>query len=252
MSQPLLLVADDSSTVRKVFQLAFETEGVEVVVASGGREARRMAGERLPSMIIADTDMPGMDGFELCLALKRDPETRAVPVYLLTSALVEFDQARAERCGADGKLEKPFRSEEMVRKVKSAISQGPSHRAPQAPQAEEDTFQEFDGLVDDLLVQAEKEMMEEEMEKMEAAAQKAMERMMAGPQLATMVEGAVEKRLSTGVLEKAVRDSVAQTVARMEGRILAEIDKTAREVALKVAEDLVKKTIDQIRKTGRL
>ena len=242
MSKPKLLVADDSATVRKVFELAFEMEEVDAIVAAGGEEALRLAEQRRPDLVIADTDMPDMDGFDLCLALKKGAKTRSIPVYLLTSSLVEFDQARADRCGAEGKLEKPFRSEEMVAKVAAAIRQGPSKKEPAPLQAEDDTFEEFGGMVDELLEQAEREMMEEEMQKLDAAVKKAVGELMAGPKLAKLVEDAVAR---------AVEESVQAAMGRIEQKALAQMEKVTREVTLKVAEDLVKKTISQIRQSGQ-
>ncbi|MDH5509942.1 MAG: response regulator [Nitrospinota bacterium] len=258
MSKPKLLVADDSSTVRKVFELAFEMEGVEVLIASDGKKAHDMALENPPSMIIADTDMPVMDGFDLCLALKNDKRTRDIPVYLLASALVEYNQERADKAGADGKLEKPFRSEEMVRRVLYVLSQGPAVKSPleEADQeTEEEAFEDFGDQVDWLLEKAEQELLEEEMEKIGPAVQKAVAELASSGELARImeevVETAVEKKLAGGALEGAVARGVEAAVERMKPEIMDRINKSAKEATLKVAEDLVKKTIDQIRKSGR-
>ncbi|MDH5637189.1 MAG: response regulator [Nitrospinota bacterium] len=260
MSKPKLLVADDSSTVRKVFELAFEMEGVEVLIASDGKKAHEMAMETPPSMIIADTDMPVMDGFDLCLALKNDERTRDIPVYLLASALVGYDQERADKAGADGKLEKPFRSEEMVRRVLYVLGHGPTVRAPldeakENEEADEESFEDFGDQVDWFLEKAEEELLEEEMEKIGPAVQKAVEELASSGELARIMEEVVEttvgKKLADGALEGAVARGVEAAVNRMKPEIMDRINKSAKEATLKVAEDLVKKTIDQIRKSGR-
>lgn len=121
MSKPKVLLADDSATIQKVFELAFENEGVEIVVASDGASALEMAFAIKPGMIIADVDMPQMDGFELCKAIKSDGRTSLIPVYLLSSSLDDFDEEKSNAVMADGHFEKPFRSEEMVTRVKDVI-----------------------------------------------------------------------------------------------------------------------------------
>ena len=257
MNKPKLLVADDSSTVQKVFELAFDMEDVDVLITGDGKTAFHMAVENLPSMIIADTDMPGLNGFDLCLALKKEERTKNIPVYLLASSLVEFDQERAEKVGMDGKLEKPFRSEEMLRRVQYVINQGGGAKAPLETGAdeEEETFQEFGDEVDLFLEQAEQEMLEEEMEKIGPAVKKAVEDMVANGELARIMEdavdAAVEKKLAGDLLDKAVARGVEAAVERMRPAIMERINSTTREATLKVAEGLVKKTIDQIRGSGR-
>ncbi|MDH4185200.1 MAG: hypothetical protein OEV92_13310, partial [Nitrospinota bacterium] len=185
-----------------------------------------------------------------CLALKRNPKTRNVPVYLLTSALLEYDLQRAERAGADGKMEKPFRSEEIVRKTLKIISQGPSGKAPL--EEEEVTFEEFGEQVDWLLEDAERQMMEEEMEKVGPAVKKAVEEMAAGGELARIVEAAVdsavEKRLSPSVMEEAVSRGLGLAMEKLRPEIMDQVARTTRQEAIRVAEELVKKAIGQIKK----
>lgn len=173
MSRTRILVADDSVTIQKVFELAFENENIEVLLSSDGQEALEMIHRTSPSMVIADVNMPGLDGFELCQALKNDARSASIPVYLMSSALDDFDEVRSEEVGAAGRFEKPFRSEDMVTKVRAVISKIQSD-APLAPideigadleevvedisavepetvKAEEDTFDDIDISLDSLL-----------------------------------------------------------------------------------------------------
>ncbi len=145
-----ILVADDSATIQKVFELAFENEDIEVVIASDGAEAMDMATRLSPSMIIADVNMPEMDGFELCRALKSNSSTSSIPVYLMSSALDEFDETRYLETGAAGRFEKPFRSEEMVSKVK-AVTSSLMMEKTSGEEVEEDTFEDVDVSLDSLM-----------------------------------------------------------------------------------------------------
>jgi DNA-binding response OmpR family regulator len=121
MSHPKVLVADDSVTIQKVFELAFESEKIELLIAGDCATAYAVAKESRPRLVIADVNMPDGDGFSLCRRIKTDPALAGTPVFLLTSALDDFDQEAARKAGADGKFEKPFRSEEMVSKVHEMI-----------------------------------------------------------------------------------------------------------------------------------
>jgi CheY-like chemotaxis protein len=154
MSKACVLVADDSVTIQKVFELAFEGEDIDIMVASDGKSALSMALSQKPDMIIADVNMPEMDGFELCQAIKKNPGFNSVPVYLLSSALDDFDDDMAKKVGASGRFEKPFRSEDMVKQVMGII-RAPSGKAGAAfAQGFDDTFDDIDisldGIIDSL------------------------------------------------------------------------------------------------------
>ncbi|VAX23349.1 hypothetical protein MNBD_NITROSPINAE01-1158 [hydrothermal vent metagenome] len=144
MSRPRVLVADDSATIQKVFELAFENENVEVVIANNGATAFEMALAIKPSMIIADVNMPQMDGFELCSAIKNDSKTALIPVYLLSSALDDFDEEKSNTVRADGRFEKPFKSDEIVNKVKDVIETSTAAFLMEAPDDEEETEVEIE------------------------------------------------------------------------------------------------------------
>ncbi len=164
MGQTQILVADDSATIQKVFELAFENEDIEVLLTSDGSEALEMVNRTHPAMVIADVNMPGLDGFELCRALKSDEKSASIPVYLMSSALDDFDEARSSEVGAAGRFEKPFRSEDMVSKVKAVISSIQGGKAPEAAAAPEtadageDTFDDIDIPLDMLLDAADQDV----------------------------------------------------------------------------------------------
>lgn len=151
MSKACVLVADDSVTIQKVFELAFEGEDIDIRVASDGKSAFSMALDEKPDMIIADVNMPEMDGFELCHAVKKNPQTNRIPVYLLSSALDDFDEDKAKKAGASGRFEKPFRSEDMVKQVMDVISAPPVEAGSAPVQGLDDTFEDIDISLDSIM-----------------------------------------------------------------------------------------------------
>jgi len=116
-----LLVADDSITIQKIMSMAFEIEDVEVEGIGNGQEAFDRISQFNPDIVLADVDMPGLDGFELCAKIKESPETSSIKVLLLASDFEEFDEQRYQNCGADNHISKPFKSDDIVAMVKSLL-----------------------------------------------------------------------------------------------------------------------------------
>src|SRR6266550_3344117 len=142
-----ILLADDSITIQKVVNLTFADEGIEVVAVSNGDLAERRLSEVKPDLVLADIFMPGKNGYELCEAIKQNPQFRNVPVVLLVGAFEPFDQAEARRVQADAHLTKPFESRTLVETVRRLISAtgqattGPIAPMPSPGEGREDTDQ---------------------------------------------------------------------------------------------------------------
>lgn len=118
MSKRKLLLADDSITIQKVVNLTFADEGIEVIAVGDGDSAMAKINESLPDLILADVNMPGLSGYEICEQVKNNAETKLIPVILLVGSFEPFDEAKAERIGADDYLTKPFQSiRQLVNKV---------------------------------------------------------------------------------------------------------------------------------------
>jgi len=101
--------------------MAFEIEDVEVEGIGNGQEAFDRISQYNPDIVLADVDMPGLDGFELSAKIKESPETSAIKVLLLASDFEEFDEQRYQECGADNHISKPFKSDDIVAMVKSLL-----------------------------------------------------------------------------------------------------------------------------------
>ena len=121
-----ILIADDSLTIQKAFAMTFAGEDVTLLAARSADEGLTMARQARPELVIADAVMPGRSGYDLCSAIKSDPNLRGVPVYILASAHNPYDESRGRQSGVDGSLTKPFDSTALIERVKEAIAKGPT------------------------------------------------------------------------------------------------------------------------------
>jgi CheY-like chemotaxis protein len=127
-----LLLADDSVTIQKVVGISFANEDIEITTVDNGRDAVTKARAMRPDVILADVVMPGMSGYEVCEAVKGDPNLRHIPVLLLTGTFEAFDQARASAVGAAGHVAKPFEAQTLVDRVKQLLAAAPASFAQRA------------------------------------------------------------------------------------------------------------------------
>jgi CheY-like chemotaxis protein len=118
VSKRKLLLADDSVTIQKVVNLTFADEGIEVISVGDGDSAMEKVAEISPDLIMADVNMPGLTGYEICEKIRQDDNLRRTPVILLVGSFEPFDEDEARRVGADDYLTKPFQSiRQLVNKV---------------------------------------------------------------------------------------------------------------------------------------
>lgn len=132
-----LLLADDSITIQKVISIIFSTEDYQLVICDDGDEAFSKALAEYPDLVIADVNMPGKDGFELCEAIKSAPSLAHTSVLLLPGTFEHFDESRAEAVAADGWLSKPFESQALLDKVTQLIDAEPNRLTEAEPESEE-------------------------------------------------------------------------------------------------------------------
>lgn len=111
---PLILVVDDSITVRRVTQRLLKREGYRVNLAADGVQALDQIAQELPLVVLCDIEMPRMDGFELVQHLRNEPETQNIPVVMITSRLAEKHWDHARSLGVDHYLGKPYAEEELL------------------------------------------------------------------------------------------------------------------------------------------
>ena len=109
-TKPKLLLADDSVTIRRVVEMTFAAEDIEVFIANDGESAMLKFVETQPDIVLAHIGLPGTNGYQICEMIKQDETTRHIPVLLLAGSFEPFDEAEAARVMADGHLTKPFAS----------------------------------------------------------------------------------------------------------------------------------------------
>lgn len=103
-----VLLADESSTIKKVMQLALQDFSVEVKAVPTGNDVLTVAQSFKPDIIFADILLPQKSGYEVCSQIKNHPGTQKIPVVLMWSGFMEIDHEKAYNAMADGRLEKPF------------------------------------------------------------------------------------------------------------------------------------------------
>ena len=117
----LVLVADDDRDIVRFVALNLRLEGFEVVVADNGQDALEVALDAHPSLMLLDTMMPRMDGYEVCSRLRDQRPDRRIRVIMLTAKSCEADRAMAFTAGADDWVTKPFDPADLVSKVKDHL-----------------------------------------------------------------------------------------------------------------------------------
>jgi CheY-like chemotaxis protein len=122
MSKKLLL-ADDSVTIQKVVELILADEDYEIKASGDGEEAWNMVKEFRPDVILADIEMPSLNGYQLCERVKKDEETCHIPVILLAGAFEPIDEDLAREVNADDHLVKPFESQELISKLNAIFAE---------------------------------------------------------------------------------------------------------------------------------
>jgi putative two-component system response regulator len=116
-----ILVADDNEANRELLSALLSTEGYHVVCAADGRQALMKVNSESIDLALLDVVMPRPTGFEVCQAMKSKPETRLIPVVLLTSLNSESDRITGIMCGADDFLNKPVNKTELLARVYSLL-----------------------------------------------------------------------------------------------------------------------------------
>jgi chemosensory pili system protein ChpA (sensor histidine kinase/response regulator) len=111
---PLVLVVDDSLTVRRVTQRLLVREGYRVVLAKDGMDALERLTEEIPQVVLSDIEMPRMDGFDLVRNIRADARLRDLPVIMITSRIAQKHRDYAAELGVDHYLGKPYSEEDLL------------------------------------------------------------------------------------------------------------------------------------------
>jgi two-component system, OmpR family, alkaline phosphatase synthesis response regulator PhoP len=118
VDQNTILVADDEPNIVRQLSFVLDRVGLRVIVASDGEDALRLVREARPKVVLLDVMMPRMNGYEVCGAIKSDPELRDTYVALLTAKSQESDREKGLAAGADEYIVKPFNPIEIAEHLK--------------------------------------------------------------------------------------------------------------------------------------
>ena len=206
-----LLVADDSTTIRQVVQLAFADEvDIDVVAVSSGREAIQQIEAHRPALVLADTRMPDQTGYDVAEFVRRRAGCERLPVVLLTGAFEPVDETRARDAGCQAVLVKPFEPSKLVTTVRDLLG----------PIDELSTVEPDDGAVSET-----------------AHRSAGVEEVRVAPvpsgveiteELVDRVATRVIERLSDRTIEETTREVVGRTAERLVGEEIARLKEKLR------------------------
>jgi CheY-like chemotaxis protein len=128
----IVLCVDDSVTMQQVADITFRGSEFQYVGARTVEEAISKAKAQKPAVVLADAQMPGKNGYDLCMTLKSDPSTADVPVVILVGNAAPYDNARGTQVGADSNLPKPWDTQTMLEKVTEIVGKGAVAKPGQA------------------------------------------------------------------------------------------------------------------------
>jgi two-component system chemotaxis response regulator CheY len=121
MAQKLIMVIDDSVSLREVVGISLRSAGYEVIEACDGKDALSKLNGRKVQLMICDVNMPVMDGISFVKEVKQLPRHRYVPIIMLTTESRESRKVEGQLAGAKAWVVKPFRPEQMLRAVSKLI-----------------------------------------------------------------------------------------------------------------------------------
>lgn len=120
---PLVLVVDDSITVRRVTQRLLRREGYRVALAADGLQALEQLAQERPAVVLSDIEMPRMDGFDLARNIRADAKLKDLPIIMITSRIAEKHREHAQQLGVNHYLGKPYSEDELLALVKHYCTQ---------------------------------------------------------------------------------------------------------------------------------
>ena len=128
-----ILAVDDEPDILELVKLNLVREGYDVLTASTGEQGLDLARSKVPSLIVLDLMLPGVDGLEVCRRLRADTKTQHVPILVLTAKGEEADVVTGLEVGADDYVTKPFSGKVLVARVRNLLRRGAAKEEGQIP-----------------------------------------------------------------------------------------------------------------------
>lgn len=138
-----ILVVEDERDIVELLRYNLAKNGYQVMVAGKGEEALRLVRQTPPDLVLLDLMLPGMDGLDVCRALKGDPQTAGIPVIMVTAKGEEPDVVAGLELGAHDYVCKPFSPRVLIARIRACL-----RRVRQAPEAADDVVQYRDLVID--------------------------------------------------------------------------------------------------------
>jgi two-component system alkaline phosphatase synthesis response regulator PhoP len=128
MNKRILIIEDDKDITEALRYNLEKEKGFSVLAAQSGDDGLNLAFQVKPNLIILDIGLPGLNGYEICRMLRRDPETRDIPILMLTARVSESDKVLGLELGADDYITKPFGIRELIARIRTAIRRRESEK----------------------------------------------------------------------------------------------------------------------------
>jgi len=116
-----ILIVEDEKDIIKMLEYNLKKEGFRVIDARDGEDALDLAMREHPDLILLDLMLPGIDGLEVCKALKKETKTSSIPIIMLTAKSQESDKVVGLELGADDYIAKPFSPRELIARIKAVL-----------------------------------------------------------------------------------------------------------------------------------
>ena len=122
MSKKRILIVEDEESLLKLESILLTSKGYDVTGVTNGQDALDSLAENPSDLVLLDIMLPQIDGFEVCRRIKENPQTRDIPVIMLTAKKSREDMARGEKVGVDWYITKPFKSVMVIETIQRFLA----------------------------------------------------------------------------------------------------------------------------------
>jgi len=121
MAKPKVLIIDDEIDISETLAYILRAKGFDPIIASDGSEGIKRAARENPDIVLLDIKMPVMDGYEVCVTMKKEENTRTIPIIMITSNSDTDSVVKAHKLGASDYIVKPFNIPTLLNKIRRFV-----------------------------------------------------------------------------------------------------------------------------------